>query len=770
MDAAIAKAIKFVYSQQKPNNTWEEVTTPEPNGDEGKADVNGRQWGGLTSMATYALLAANESPQDKRLAGAISFLKTADVRGIYALGLRCQVWLRLRNDKTLRQLILHDRDILLHAMYQDPKLRNDSRYGFYSYYFERGPRPDFWYDHSVSQYGVLGMWALEQAGGEVPIAYWKIVDGAWRRAQLGDGGWSYRQSGEAFGRRYSSASASMTAAGVATLFITQDYIQGDLAACRGNITNENIEHGLVWMDRHIKQELAGDDYYTLYGIERIGVASGRKFFDGINWYESGAKSILAQQKENGSWNDNIPDTCFAMLFLVRGRAPVVMNKLEYDLLDPKGNTVEGNWNQRPRDVANFTRWMGQQLERDLNWQAVNLNVSVDDLQDAPILYISGNQELRFKDEQMKKLRTYIDRGGMILANPDCASRTFTASFERLGKQLFPQASYKFRELEASHPILNDQMFHITRGHPRVRLRSMSNGVREIMMIAPDGDIGRFWQMQADRTHADAYEAGANIFLYAIDKKGLRYKGESLLVREDSAIKPQATVSVGRLEAGADPDPEPGGWPRLAAIMHNDNRVALDIKRIQPIAGELNQVQIVHLTGTSSFQFTADQRAAIVAYINRGGTLIIDAAGGSLSFAESAEEQLRLMFGDAAKDALARPLPPDHPLYRMTGATIDHIYYRAYTKATLGNLKTPRVKGITVNGRLAVFYSREDLSAGLVGEPIDGIFGYEPETAEQIMRNLILYAAGVKLQPATLPATLPAPQSQPATLPTTQPRD
>ena len=406
----------------------------------------------------------------------------------------------------------------------------------------------------------------------------------------------------------------MTAAGIATLYITQDYITGDLAACRGNVTNENIEHGLVWMDRHIKQELAGDDYYTLYGIERIGVASGRKFFDGINWYESGAKSVLAQQKENGSWGDNIPDTCFAMLFLVRGRAPVVMNKLEYDLLDAKGNTIEGNWNERPRDCANFARWMGQQLERDLNWQAVNLNVSVDDLQDAPILYISGNQELRFKDEQMKKLRTYIDRGGMILGNPDCASRTFTASFERLGKQLFPEASYKFRELEASHPILNDQMFHITRGHPRVRLRSMSNGVREIMMIAPDGDIGRFWQMQADRTHADAYEGGVNIFLYAIDKKGLRYKGESLLVREDASIKSQATVSIGRLEAGADPDPEPGGWPRLAAIMHNENRVALDIQPIQPIAGELNQVQIVHLTGTSSFQFTADQRAAIVAYI------------------------------------------------------------------------------------------------------------------------------------------------------------
>jgi hypothetical protein len=34
-------------------------------------------------------------------------------------------------------------------------------------------------------------------------------------------------------------------------------------------------------------------------------------------------------------------------------------------------------------------------------------------------------------------------------------------------------------------------------------------------------------------------------------------------------------------------------------------------------------------------------------------------------------------------------------------------------------------------------SREDLSAGLVGEQIDGIVGYTPDTATDIMRNIIL---------------------------------
>ena len=40
----------------------------------------------------------------------------------------------------------------------------------------------------------------------------------------------------------------MTAAGVATLFITQDYLHSDDGInCGGNITNPNIEAGLKWM-------------------------------------------------------------------------------------------------------------------------------------------------------------------------------------------------------------------------------------------------------------------------------------------------------------------------------------------------------------------------------------------------------------------------------------------------------------------------------------------------------------------------------------------
>lgn len=756
---AIEKAKEWLYKQQNPKGTWEHVEKPIPDGEKGDADPDARQWGGLTSLATYALLAAEESPQAPKLQNAISFLKAAPIEGIYATGMRCQVWLFLSDDKSVRPLIERDKEFLLRSLHQDVAHAKDNRFGFYPYYFERGkPHPADWYDHSVSQYGVLGMWALEQAGAEVPIKYWQVVNAAWERAQYSDGGWSYRQKfvDAAPDSTQAAETPQMAAAGIATLFITQEYLTADLVACRGNVSNDHIERGLRWMDKRIGEALTNGNLYGMYGIERIGVASGRKYFSTTNWYEVGADYLVKKQKPDGSWEGQwgvLPDTCFALLFLVRGRAPIVFNKVEYSV-EEKKKTVTANWDQRPRDVANFSRWMGRQIERDLNWQTVNLKVPVEDLHDAPILYLTGNQELILSDEEAGKLKAFVDQGGMILGNADCGSRAFATSFEKLGEKLFE--GYKFRQVPLTHPIFSDEQFPAKRERSHPRLMGLSNGVRELMLLVPDADLSRAWQARSEKTREEAYHLGANIFLYSVDMRNLRYKGETYIVTPDPKVKPTQKLLVKRLQVGDNWNPEPGGWPRLAAILHNKPyEIALDVQPAKVEPAELSGAKIIDLTGTGAFKLTEEQRKTIKDFVNGGGTLIVDAAGGSNEFADAAEAELKAIFGDEATKALGEPLPADNPIYHLPGADISQVRYRLFARKVLvGDLKVPRVKAISIKGRLAVFYSREDLSAGLVGEPVNGILGYEPESATNIMRNLVLYSSGIKLK-------APAPSSKSA---------
>ena len=776
VDASIKKAVQYIYSQQKGGH-WELVGKPEPDG--AVASVKGRQWGGVTALAVYGLLSAGENPQDPRVEQGIQWLIDNQITGIYAAGIRAQVWPLIPENspfkQKLRAAVQRDQVLFLRGIHQPnapylpkPKVNTtetrrqawvDPRVGFYGYFVDpkSGKIQEGWYDRSVSQYGVLGMWACEQAGAEVPEVYWKLVDAAWKRAQQPDGGWNYQNDKE--------VTATMTAAGVATLFITQDYLMGDQGPCRGNVTNPQLERGLAWMDRHIAGAVKGGShyYYLMYGIERIGVASGRKYFGTFDWYAHGADELVKKQNKAGYWGNpdeghnpkGIADTVFATVFLVRGRAPVVMNKLEYASVskekDPTG------WNQRPRDVANFTHWMSRQSERFYNWQIVNLKVPAEELLDSPILYVAGSDQLAFKPEEEAKLKQYVEMGGMILGNADCGKDRFARSFVALGQKLFP--GYEFRDLEANHPIFTREQFNLNRGGKKIRVMALSNGVRELMLLVPNEDIGRWWQSRADRTKEESFQLGANIFLYSVEKQNARVKGQTHFVK-DKGQQPARTVKVARLQTAGNWDPEPGGWRRLAAILKNDHKLGVEVETVKLGEGKLvaSGAKLAHLTGTAKFMLTSDQRKELKEFVNAGGTLLIEAAGGSTDFADAAERELISvsMFGDAAVKAITRTLPAEHPLFHQgKGAVIEEVNYRLYGKPTLSG-RQPRLRAIEVNGRPAVFFSREDLSAGMVGQPVDAILGYDPDSATALVRNLVLFVAnGGKAVPAEPPTTQPA---------------
>jgi hypothetical protein len=784
--AAIERAIDggrdYLFAHQVKGN-WEVVPSRDVTEDIGWG-VRNVQWGGLTALATLSLLAAGVDAQDPHIKSAVNFLRAADIRGNYALALRAQVWGLLPVEPWSRSAEAADLQRLERDVFAGTAAGPAA--GLYGY-VRGGPVTDA--DHSVSQFAVLGMWSLAQDGLEVPNSYWQLVDTAWHRQQLASGGWGYQvpidpalligpgpAGGGLGGRRRvrieipgQEPTLSMTAAGVATLFITQEYLQAS-PRCGGNLDDRAIDAGLEYLGDHLTSFAAGRQFYALFGISRVGLASGYKYLGKRDWFQWGSDLICDARDAaaDGGWTANqsyenfggVPDTAFALLFLARGRAPVMMNKLRYDVTTTTaglGTTkvtkvAPGTWNQRPRDAANLVRWVGREMESPLNWQVVDLNGSTTDLHDAPILYMAGGKAPTLSADDADKLRTFAEDGGLILGNADCSSADFAKGFRALGERMFP--GYRFRTLEANSPILTNEQFPgaIWKSN-KPAIEALSNGARELMVLLPTGDPARNWQAQTFQVARREVGGGlmADLFQYAVDKEGLRRRGETYLVERHASPTTRAStgpattlpvdpaVRVARVRYDGNWDPEPGGWRRLANVLHNEGVAELTT---EPVDGPIDPAAfpLADLTvAAGDFKLTAATRSALRDYVRAGGTLLVDVAGGRGLYRSAAEAELEKVFPAAPPDWPV--LDPTDPVFAAAGQAMSaaEVRFRRYERPA-GNPKVPQLRGYAVGGRTAVFYSREDVAVGLVGMPIDGVAGYVPSDATKVVADVIAYAA------------------------------
>jgi hypothetical protein len=593
---------------------------------------------------------------------------------------------------------------------------------------------NFPWDNSNSQYGVLGVWAGAELGIEVPEQYWRAVEQHWVQSQLPSGEWPY-----SFGWQ---GSFPMTTAGVATMFITHDYLDAPLLGSRGlagvRPYNDSLTSALAWLEDgdncvNVMQEPALDAMkkgqalfylgYNLFGIERVGLASGFKHLGKHDWFVELLAKVLPLQTRDGAFGrssslrDTLIDTSFVMLFLSRGRHPVMMNKLRF----------EGEWTNRPRDVANLTAYASRELERQLNWQVVDIRREPDDWADSPILYIASQRKVQFSDDEIAKMMQFVDDGGIIFTQADLGSDEFNKSIHQLAKKLFPM--YELMPLSTDHELYK---LNYTLKMPRPRLQGVSNGVRLLMVHSPT-DLAAGWQLRASVSQKDSFQLGANLYLYATGKERFRNRLDTTMVPQPTG-QPQRTVKIARLRYRGNWDPEPGGWPRLARKLEWEAGVRLELSAVDADEVMPEAFSIASMTGTTAIAPGEADLAALRNFVTKGGTLIIDAAGGSSAFAEAETTWLPKLLGEAKLE----PLAVDDPLLKKTVAgTLDAPpkALRLYAMTKLGAEGT-RIKSATI-GKGRVIYSALDISTGLLGTNTWGILGYLPEYSEAVMRNLVL---------------------------------
>ena len=174
--------------------------------------------------------------------------------------------------------------------------------------------------------------------------------------------------------------------------------------------------------------------------------------------------------------------------------------------------------------------------------------SVDDLLQSPVLYISGSQKLPLEN-QAKKLREYIDRGGFIFAEACCPeSSGFDKSFRQLMEQVFDEPEYRLKPLSPDHPLWVAE--EPVRPAMRPDMWSVDYGCRtSVVYVAPaeQGDLPHglscYWEVAEGRDRklppavqeqvGAALSMGINVLAYATNRQ-LKSKDENFQLPDSDA--------------------------------------------------------------------------------------------------------------------------------------------------------------------------------------------------------------------------------------------
>ncbi len=739
---AIDRGIGYLKREQSARGTWSERAGQE---------------GGVTALCTLALLNAGLPPEDPVIQKALNYLRGLEPKATYATSLQTMVFCEALPKQ---DLLLIKRNV---RWLEANQIRNGQGNGGWSY-----PRGGG--DNSNSQFAMLALHEAEEVGIEISDRTWRLALQYWKRAQGPNGSWNYQPVGRGFG------TGSMTCAGITSYVIASGHlstpdaevIDGRVICCGGQDQDRTIDNALAWLGQRfsVRQNpgQAGGNttwwLYYLYGLERVGRMTGRRFIGEHDWYREGADVLIrGQDRLSGFWKGpgtgGNPETephiatSFALLFLSKGRWPVVVGKLSHEPGE--------DWNQHRHDIANLTHYTAQRWDQKLTWQVIDgKQATTTDLLQAPVLFFNGRHRPLFSKRQIQSLREYVDNGGFIFAEACCGGDGFDRGFRELMDEVFPELEYRLRLLPPEHPVWRaEEPVDPELVRP---LWGIDIGCRTSVIYCPQ-DLSCYWELSRQRRGDDldvgiraeiaaANAIGINVLAYATGRE-LKFKDEvrtADLADAESDPVERGKLAVGKLRHS-------GGWNVAPAALSNLGRaLARELGiRVDTTPHEfpltdprLFDYHLVFMHGRHSFQLSPLERQQLRAYIERGGMLFADSICGSEEFVRAFRREMAAVFPDIPMERIGS----DHPLFtpEFEGFDIRRVQRREPREggpdgrldAAIREVE-PLLEGVMLGERYGIIFSPFDLSCALESHSSPECAGYTSEDAARIGINVVLYS-------------------------------
>lgn len=666
---------------------------------------------GQTALGVLALRAAGVPGDDPVVSRAVEYLvanRAEGERGVYQVSLRIMA-LKSVDPKA------HKDEIAAGARYL---MRAQQGSGGWSY--THSGRSDY----SNSQFALLGLNAAAESGVQIPQAIWESARQYYSGGQNLDGGWAYRpRSGDSYG--------SMTAAGVASLYICDVWLHIKDGRCGVYRDNRRLQKGLDWLADNFSVTRNPHHrmwkFYYLYALERAGVILARRYFGRHDWYRQGVEHLVGHARgivrAPSRYEWPLIQDCFTLLFLAKGNAPILIHKGQW----------AGRWNANRYDARFLVQYVGEELEQRLDWQVLPLTSPLGHLMAAPILYLSGGAAVRWSPQEVARLEEYMDAGGFVLIEAANGDAVFDRAFRDLLKERFPE-----EELEAlpeDHPIYTSY-FDIVAGD-RPRLEAIKGPCWISLLYAPDG-LSCEWDV-ADFEHVN-FKMGMNIVAYVTGLQ--RFEGKLtepafyVPTRRESEPR-RGAFTLGQVVHGGDWRPHKRAWLKVLEQVSSKAGLAV-YSRPLPIRVDVEspfQAQMLYLTGVGELKLNAETRKQLRRYLERGGFIFAEAACGSKRFDESFRKLMREpeMFPDQELKAL----PLGHPLFEL-GEPLDEVEYSPAVRRDSPELKRPVLEFIEHDGRAVILYSKYDLSSAIDGHPCYSCPSLLEPSASRLAIKIVLY--------------------------------
>ena len=760
---------------------------PEP--DIGPGMLN--QLGGRTALTVLALVNAGVSPNaDRRLARAVDCLlhlhtarpgRRGDELQPGALGTYPTAVRAMALEAALRHLRPGPTaDAVRRALADDGKRLAEGRHPRGGFSASLPPADKEEPDMLHTAWGVQGLWA---AGAPEPSdKTWRPLAEHLLDMQSTEGGFALRGN--------VNVDDALSPAGVACLAILLETLfprprAGPVKPDAGAFAAETmmsravagIEKGGDFLGRPrpkvdpvTKKKTPDPDGRHLWGAARVGTLAGRKRFGGKEWAAAGVAEALALQDGFGGWTGPggpVVQTALHLMFLSSAAQPVLVNKLVY------GGRASAGWQPYPRDAAGLAAWHSRTLGNPVRWQAVELS-SLDDLSDAPVLYVSGAADLGFTDDDVAGLRKYVGRGGTLLfvaAGPPAASKPFADAVTELGRRLCPPDAYPDRQwapLPKDHPLLRmpGEDPAVAAALARLPLLHMADPVRTFAVFCPE-DVAYAWQFnqsgRSNKLRPEAFALFDNLRAYVWDRSpvpppppGPVTAGERPFagtVRTKIRLGAVAFRSSGRIagadgsaiEAKSDWDAAPQAWETYSKWLAHAAGVELEEVRGVPLTGglDLATFDVLHLSGRFAPEFADAEKKALKAYLAGGGSLLIDSVGGQdAGFHKAMADLLAELF-----PGKLRPLADGHPLLAGREGFFDAAEPEFTRAMRAGRGSPPAVDEVLsvlmLDGRPAALLSVGDLSLAIGGQTCFERRGLTARAARRLVGNFLVTAGNRK---------------------------